>query len=366
MAIEIYSRQRTYVGGVGGNVRQSTRGGNLNESILQLLGSDLLNSEGRVIGGLEGDVVGQQTGNVGGGHGGTRDGVDGVLAADPGRQDVQARSKDVSALSEVGEVSTLISESGGSDGDGLLSSGRGVVASISIVIASSDGEVDTSIDGGIDSKVQSAGATATQTHVGNATLEALLARLGLLDVSLGSPLDTLDDVGHSARAVRAEDLDGVDVGLLGNTVLLTGDSARAMSTVTISILISIALGDSLAPVGTTFKVNVRSVGTGIDDVRIDTLTTLLSVQVLVEATKGKAITVGDTCKTPGSVLLNGGTLKVVDLRVLLNVFDLRRKRRMSQYSSEARDHRAAGELKELLTSGCRRTCSITSSWKWPA
>lgn len=295
MALEIGSRQETYVGGVGGNVGQSARGGDLNESILQLLRGDLLGSKGRVIGGLEGDVVGQQTGNVGGGHGGTRDGVDSVLAADPGRQDVQARSKYVSALSEVGEVGTLISESGSTDGDGLLSSSGGVVASIGIVIASSDGEVDTSIDGGIDSEVQSAGATATETHVGNATLEALLASLGLLDVSLGSPLNTLDDVGHSAGAVGAEDLDGIDVGLLSNTVLLTGNSARAVSTVTVSILISIALGDSLAPVGATFKVNVRGVGAGIDDVRIDTLTTILGVQVLVEAAEGKAVTVGDTC-----------------------------------------------------------------------
>jgi hypothetical protein len=295
MALEIGSRKKTYIGGVGGNVGQSTGGGDLNEGILQLLRGDLLGSEGRVIGGLEGDVVGQQTGNVGGGHGGTRDGVDSVLAADPGRQDVQARSKDVSALSEVGEVGTLISEGGGTDGDGLLSSGGGVVASIGIVIASSDGEVDTSIDGGIDSEIQSAGATATETHVGNATLEALLASLGLLDVSLSSPLNALDDVGHSAGAVGAEDLDGVDVGLLSNTVLLTGDSARAVSTVTVSILISIALGDSLAPVGATFKVNVLGVGASVDDVRINTLTTILGVQVLVEAAEGKAITVRDTC-----------------------------------------------------------------------
>lgn len=322
METEICFKVKTYVGGVGGNVGQSTGGGNGNESLLQLLGGDLLDSKGRVIGGLQGDVVGQQTSNVGGGHGGTRDGVDSVLAADPGGEDVQAGGKDISALSVVGEVGTLISESGGTDGDGLLSSSGRVAASIGVVIASSNGEVDTGIDSGVNSKIESAGGTTAQTHVGNTALEALLASLGLLDVSLSRPLNTLDNIGHGAGAVGAQDLDGVDAGLLGNTVLLTGDGARAVSTVTVAILISITFGDGLAPVGTTLKVDVVGVGTGVDDVRIDTLTAVLGVQVLVEGTEGEAVTVGDTGQTPGGVLLNGGVIKVVDLRVLLNILNL--------------------------------------------
>ena len=91
---------------------------------------------------------------------------------------------------------------------------------------------------------------------------------------------------------------------------------------TIAIFISITFGDGLAPVGTTFKVNMLSVGASVDDVCVNALTTILGVEVLVEGTEGKAITVRDTGQTPGSVLLNGGGFKVVDFRVLLNVVDL--------------------------------------------
>ena len=65
-----------------------------------------------------------------------------------------------------------------------------------------------------------------------------------------------------------------------------------------------------------------NVGTSIDDIGVDALTTILGVKVLVEATKGKTVTVRDTSQTPGGILLDGRVLKVVDLRVLLDVLDL--------------------------------------------
>jgi hypothetical protein len=263
---------------------------------------------------------------VGRGHGSAGDGVDGILAANPGGQDVQAGGEDVSALAVVGEVGTLISQGGGTDGDGLLSSSGGVVASIGVVVTGSDGEVHTSINSGIHSEVESTRATTTQRHVGNAALEALdlaiLGSLGLLDVSLGGPLNTLDDIGHGTRAVGAEDLDSVDLGLLGHAVLLTSNSARAVGTVTVAVLVLVTLGDGLAPVGTALKVNVVNVGASVNHVSINTLTTILSIQVLVEATERKAIAVRDTSQTPRGVLFNGWVREVVDLRVLLNILDL--------------------------------------------
>lgn len=263
---------------------------------------------------------------MGRGHGSSGDGVDGILAANPGGQDVQARGEDVSALAVVGEVGTLISQSGGTDGDGLLSSSGGVVASIGVVVTGSDGEVHTSIDGGIHSEVESTRATTTQRHVGNAALEALdlaiLGSLGFLDMSLSGPFNTLDDIGHGTRAVGAEDLDSVHLGLLGHTVLLTGNSARAVSTVAIAVLILVTLRDGLAPVGTALKVDVVNVGASVNHVSINTLTTILSIQVLVEATERKAIAVRNTSQTPRGILLNGWVREVVDLRILLNILDL--------------------------------------------
>jgi len=84
LVLPVYFGIKTYIGGVRGDISESTRGSNSDESLLELLGSNLLDRKGRVIGGLERDIVGQQTSNVGRGHGGTRDGVDSVLAANPG------------------------------------------------------------------------------------------------------------------------------------------------------------------------------------------------------------------------------------------------------------------------------------------
>ena len=50
----------------------------------------------------------------------------------------------------------------------------------------------------------------------------------------------------------------------------------------IAINIFITLGNCLAPVGTTFEVNVLDVGASIDDVCVNTLTTILGIEVLVE------------------------------------------------------------------------------------
>ncbi len=119
-----------------------------------------------------------------------------------------------------------------------------------------------------------------------------LASLTCFEVGLGGPLDTGDDVGHGARAVGAQHLDGVDVGLLGNTVLLAGDGTRAVSAVAVAVDILVAAGDGLAPVSTTLKVNVVGVGAGVDDVGIDTLATVGGVEVLVEGAEAQGVAVG--------------------------------------------------------------------------
>jgi hypothetical protein len=293
--------------GVGGNVRESTDSTDGDEVGLELLGSDIRNSVGRVLGRLQRQVVGQKTSNVGRSHRGTRDGVGGMLRADPGGQDVETGGEDVIALSEVGEVRTLVVQGGSTDSDGVGSSGRRVLAGVGIVVTGGNGKVDTGINSSVDSLVEDSRLATSQTHVGGRTLEALLLTIlcGLdsVRVSLSSPLDTLDDVGHGARAVRAEDLDGVDVGLLGNTVLLASNSTGAVGAVTVAILIGIAVGDGLAPVGTAFEVDVLDVCTSVDDIDVNTLATIGSIEVLVECAEAQRVAVRDTGKTPGGVLL---------------------------------------------------------------
>jgi hypothetical protein len=193
--------------------------------------------------------------------------------------------------------------------------------------------VNTSIDGGVDSEVESGGLATTQAHVGGAALEALLlAVLGLLLsllVSLDSILDTLDDIGHGAGAVGAEDLHGVYIGLLGDTVLLASDSAGAVSTVAIAILVSITRRDGLAPVSAALKVDVLDIGASVDDIDINALSAISRVEVLVPGAEAQRVAVRDTSQTPGGILLSLVLVLVLvallgaDDGVLLDVIDLK-------------------------------------------
>ena len=49
----------------------------------------------------------------------------------------------------------------------------------------------------------------------------------------------------------------------------------------VSILISIVSGNGLAPVCSTFEVDVLGVGSGIDNVNIDALSSISGIEVLV-------------------------------------------------------------------------------------
>jgi len=228
-------------------------------------------------------------------------------------------------------------------------------------------------------------------------------------VSLSGPLNTLHDVGHGAGAVGAEHLDGIDVGLLGDTVLLASNSAGTVGAVAIAILVSIARGDSLAPVGAALEVNMLDVGSSVDDIDVNALTAVGGVEVLVVSTEAQGVAVGDTSKSPRSVLLRLVIILVgerVDLGVLLDVVDLvtlvsvmflwyldvrmrtaitcelramawrlalspqatppSRRGEPRAPTRQARQHGDAAErVKGVLTSGCLRICSMVSSSKWP-
>lgn len=274
------------VGSAAGDIGESSLSGNRDEVALELLRSDVCNSIGRVLGWLERQHVGEETSNMRRCHGGTGDGVDGVLAADPGRLDVETGSKDVVALAEVGEVGSLVSKSAGANSDGILSGGWGVVARVRIVVASCDSEVNARVDCSVDGLVEEGGLATTQAHVGRGTLEALsltlLSDRDLLCVRLSGVLDALDDVRHGSGSVGSQHLDGLDVSFLRNTVLLSSDSTRAVSAVSVTILISVASRDGLAPGSAALEVDVVGVGTGVDDVNINALAAFSRVQVFVK------------------------------------------------------------------------------------
>lgn len=73
-----------------------------------------------------------------------RDRVDGAVARVPDRTNVETGSKDVDTLAIVGEVGALVTDGGGTDGDGTLSGGGRVGAGVAVVVTGlwkSDGNV---------------------------------------------------------------------------------------------------------------------------------------------------------------------------------------------------------------------------------
>ncbi len=118
---------------------------------------------------------------------------------------------------------------------------------------------------------------------------------------LSSVLNALHDVGHGSGAVGLKDLDGVDVGLLGDTVLLASDGTRAVSAVAVPVDILVVGWDGLAPVSTSLEINVVNVRSGVNDIDVNTLTALTRVEVLVEGGEREWLSVGDAGKTPRGV-----------------------------------------------------------------
>lgn len=179
---------------------------------------------------LESNEVGSESSNVGRGHGSTRDGVGGAVAANPGGLDVGARGEDIDNGAVVGERGPGISVGGGADSDGGRSRGRRVVGSVGVVVTGSDGEGETSSDSGSNSVVDGSRVATTEGHVGNSLLGDALA------LSIGSsPLNTRDNTGVGSRAGLVEDLDTNDVGLLSNTVDGTSSGTGTVGAVTVQL-----------------------------------------------------------------------------------------------------------------------------------
>ena len=244
---------------------------------------------------------------MGSSHGGTRDGSG--AAADPGGENVGTGGKDVQNAAVVGEAgASVVAVSGTNSADGGLRS-RGVVASVSVVVASSDGDHDTRLLEVGSGAVHGRGVATTNGHGGNDTVGAVAVA-----VVVGDKVHTRDDGGVLARALVVEDLDTKDLGLLGDTV---GPGANGTGAVS-AVAVAIAAGGvvRLDHLGAALKLGVRCLDTGVDDVDASTL----AGRVVVSVRGSTGAGAGDASKTPGSVAL----LSVdVDDSILLNVLDLK-------------------------------------------
>lgn len=105
---------------------------------------------------------------------------------------------------------------------------------------------------------------------------------------------------------------------------------------TISVNIFVIGGDGLSPVCSVFEVNMLDIGTSIDNVDVNTLATVGTVEVFVEGSEAEAVTVGYSGQAPRSILLSLPTLQSVNFRVFFDVINLVDHRTQSAKSCDDR------------------------------
>jgi len=306
------------VGASSAGVGNSVGGGNRSDEVGQLSGAD----GGEILNQTVAKLNREDAGNVGRSHGSSGDGVGGGVGADPSSLDVLAGGEDVEAGSPVGEGSTGISRglvgvgvqsvSGGSDGVGREDTSRGEVASVTVVVSTSNGVVDTGSNGGSNSGISSGGNTSTKGHVGNRG-----AATG--GSAVGSPLNTLNDTGPGSRTTAAEHLDGDEGGLLGNTVVEATGGGGNVGSVSVAVRVGLTRDGVDTEDGTALEVLVGQEDTGVDDVGVDASAGRLpvSVGVVVEEEVAELV---NSAETPGCgigldllfVFLEGAALVVLN------------------------------------------------------
>jgi hypothetical protein len=115
------------------------------------------------LGSVDRQEVGEHTADVGRSHRGTRNSVGGLVSCVPGGKDVESGCKDVDTLAVVGEVGSVVLESGCTDSYGLLGRSGRVRASVFVVTV----QVETSFNSSIDGIVERLSLATAKRHVGD-------------------------------------------------------------------------------------------------------------------------------------------------------------------------------------------------------
>ena len=139
------------------------------------------------------------------------------------------------------------------------------------------------------------------------------------------PVDAGENTRVRARSIGSQNLHTDDVGTLGHSVSRTGDCARAVGTVSVTISSRLARDEVGTHSSTASKLVVSSVDTGVDNVDV----AARACRVVVDVARLPLGSVGDTsqailCSTLGnqSTLVQGNRSKSIDLRVWLNALHL--------------------------------------------
>lgn len=119
-------------------------------------------------------------------------------------------------------------------------------------------------------------SVGSQTQIDSNTLVAST----FLDIA-GDPINRLDDARVGSTALLIETLQAEQQRLLGHAKGSTADGSSNMGAVAVEILVFFALDPRLDLFGAAFKVFVRVVNTGINDVVADTSAARIVVCVVV-------------------------------------------------------------------------------------
>lgn len=264
---------------------------------------------------LESQKVSTKTSDVGASHGGTGEGP-GTGASVGGGNDGRARGKDINDGTVVGEGGAGIGRVDGADG-ACVGGGRRVgVCGVDVGVAGGDGDKDTVAGGGSDGVADGLprGLGAAEGQVGGGA-----GRAAAGGAVAGEPGQAGDDVRGIAASGLVADLDGDELGLLGDTIGVGANGAGDVGSVALEVGVGLSLDVVYTLDGTSAKVGVGGVDTCVDDVRAGPLTGRAVVDI---GGGSRSAAVGDLSEPVSGARLAGESSKGQSL-VRLNVLDLR-------------------------------------------
>lgn len=143
-------------------------------------------------------------------HGGAGDGPGSGGGADPGGENVGAGSENIDQSPKVRKGGADVVDVSSTDGaDGWLGGGA-EAGGVLVVVASSDGDESTGLDGLCDCVVGGLGEGGAERERQNSSVDADGAA-GVVD----RPVDSVQDAGESSTTVTTEDLYTDDSGTFG-------------------------------------------------------------------------------------------------------------------------------------------------------
>lgn len=150
--------------------------------------------------------------------------------SNPAAQNINAGSKDINQVTVVAEPSTSVGNIGSTNCANSRLTGRAVIVGVVVAVSSSHGHEDAGLDSGGNSTVDGSRAGAAKREVGYAPVGAV-AGLGVG----GNKVDTGDDSSEGPGARGTEDLDGIELGCLGNAKVSTADGTGDVGAVAVPV-----------------------------------------------------------------------------------------------------------------------------------